>query len=268
MKTFVILLLSLGTLLGIGLYLNGSAPRVITQEQTSASPTSSAGDVQAGGPQIVTPRSEQSLQNATKVIAKRSALSATQAASSDDSSSSGTVDFLLSPQTSYEKKQEAWQKLREAGTLDPVIAELEQRMTNDSRNPKLVTTLGQAYLKKCSVLTDVREQGILAMQADKLFDTALNLDPVNWEARFTKTVALSYWPASLNKADEVIEQFQLLIQQQETQPPQPHFAQSYLWLGQQYEKAGNNENARLVWQQGAERFPGDEKLRSKLAAGH
>jgi tetratricopeptide (TPR) repeat protein len=116
------------------------------------------------------------------------------------------------------------------------------------------------------VISDVREQGILAMQADKLFDTALNLDPANWEARFTKAVSLSYWPASMGKTEEVIQQFTTLIQQQETQTPQAQFADSYIWLGDQYQKAGRNDDAKSVWERGVSLFPDSEKLRGKLTA--
>jgi tetratricopeptide (TPR) repeat protein len=104
------------------------------------------------------------------------------------------------------------------------------------------------------------------MQADKLFDAALSLDAANWEARFTKAVALTYWPPNLNKGEEVIQHFQTLIQQQETQPPQPEFAEPYAWLGEQYQKAGRTEDARTVWQRGATLFPADEKLRTKLTS--
>jgi len=177
-----------------------------------------------------------------------------------------TVDTLVSAQASYAQKQEAWKQLRQAGKLDQAIAELEQRMAANPRAAEYPATLGQAYLQKCAAIQDVREQGILAMQADKVFDAALALDPANWEARFTKAVALSYWPPAMNKGDEVIQHFQTLIQQQETLPQQPQFAQPYAWLGDQYQKAGRTDEARLVWQRGATLFPNDEKLQAKLAA--
>jgi tetratricopeptide (TPR) repeat protein len=177
-----------------------------------------------------------------------------------------SVDTLVSPQASFQQKREAWNQLREAGKLDQAIAELETRMANDPRTAEYPAALGQAYLKKCGTIQDVREQGILAMQADKLFDSALTLDPSNWEARFVKAVGMSYWPPFLNKGGEVIEHFQTLIQQQEAQAPQPHFADTYAWLGEQYAKAGRGEDARTVWQRGAALFPADEKLRTKLAS--
>jgi hypothetical protein len=77
---------------------------------------------------------------------------------------------------------------------------------------------------------------------------------------------MSYWPAALNKGQEVIEQFQILVQQQETQPAQPQFARSYLWLGDQYQKGGHADYAAQVWQRGAALFPENGELKSKLAA--
>jgi len=179
---------------------------------------------------------------------------------------SRTVDVLVATDATYQQKREAWKQLRDSGKLDQAIAELEKRTASDPRSAAYPAALGQAYLQKCGTIKDLREQGILAMQADKVFDTALSLDPLNWEARFTKAVALSYWPPMLNKADEVIQHFQTLIQQQETQAPQPQFAESYAWLGDQYQKAGRSEDARAVWQRGVVLFPADEKLNQKLAS--
>ncbi|PWT89426.1 MAG: hypothetical protein C5B56_07130 [Proteobacteria bacterium] len=177
-----------------------------------------------------------------------------------------TVDTLISAQFTHEQKQAAWKQLQDGGKLDQAITALEQRVAGDPTSPEIVAALGHAYIKKCGMLQDVREQAILAMQADKLFDTALGLDPANWEARFTKAVALSYWPANLNKGEEVIQHFETLVQQQEAQAPQPQFAETYAWLGDQYRKAGRAEDARAIWQRGAELFPSNDGLKTKLAS--
>ena len=189
-----------------------------------------------------------------------------------DSSPNDSPDFnqalgtLLSAQVSFEQKQAAWKQLKDTGKLDQAITELEQRMANDPRSAEYPATLGQAYLRKSETLQDVREMGILAMKADQVFDTALGLDPTNWEARFTKAVALSYWPPMLNKGQEVIDHFQTLIQQQETQAPQPQFAMTYVRLGDQYQKAGNTDYAKQVWQRGTALYPNDQELTAKLAS--
>jgi len=67
-------------------------------------------------------------------------------------------------------------------------------------------------------------------QADQSFDQALNLDPSNWEARFWKAACLSRWPAEMNKSSRVIDNLVTLVEQQETQSPQPQFVQTYVLL--------------------------------------
>src|SRR5581483_7927227 len=103
--------------------------------------------------------------------------------------------------------------------------------------------LAQAYLKACGTTKDVRSQAIWAMQADRDFESALSIDPNNWEARFTRSVAMTFWPADLNKGQEIVNNFNALIQQQEQQPPQPQFAATYDWLGRQSEKMGQADLA-------------------------
>jgi tetratricopeptide (TPR) repeat protein len=176
------------------------------------------------------------------------------------------MDTLVSPHSTYAERQAAWKQLQDSGRLADAAAELEQLMANDPKNALYPSALGQAYLKLCATTTDVRQQAIWAMTADEDFETALNLDPSNWDARYTKTVAMTYWPASLNKGDEVIQQFNTLIAQQEQQPPQPQFAQTYEWLGKQYQKAGQTDAARQVWQRGAALYPDNPSLQNLLAA--
>ena len=175
------------------------------------------------------------------------------------------VETLVSAQSTFEQKQAEWKRLKETGKLEQAIAELEQRAANDPQTAENVVALGVAYLKRAGSIEDAREKAILAMKADQTLENALTLNPSNWEARYTKAVGMSYWPPELNKGQEVIEQFQMLVQQQETQSPQPQFAWSYLWLGEQYQKSGQADYAAQVWQRGAALFPGNEELKSRLA---
>jgi tetratricopeptide (TPR) repeat protein len=185
----------------------------------------------------------------------------------DEALVSQAVEVLVSAQAGHGQKQQAWKQLREQGRLDLAIKTLEQRLAAEPQAAAYPAALGQAYFEKCATLQDLREQAILAMQADKVLDLALNNDPANWEARFTKAVAMSHWPASMNKGPEVVEHFRTLIEQQEAQAPQPHFADSYVLLGEQYQKAGHADYARMVWERGAAMFPTDRGLKQKLAVG-
>jgi len=175
------------------------------------------------------------------------------------------LETLVSPQASFAQRQQAWKQLRDTGKLDEAIAELERAVKTDPSAAEYSAALGQAYLQKLQTTPDTRDQAILAMEADQTFDEALKLDPQNWDARFYKASALSHWPAEMNKSQDVIENFSVLIEQQETQPPQPQFAQSYVRLGEQYQKSGYTDLALEMWQRGAALFPNDEALQAKLA---
>jgi cytochrome c-type biogenesis protein CcmH/NrfG len=176
------------------------------------------------------------------------------------------LQTLVSPQASFAQKQAAWKQLRDTGQLDQAIAQLKQAVKDEPSVAEYSAALGQAYLQKLGTTQDIREQSILAMEADQTFDEALKLDPNSWDARFWKASALAHWPAELNKSQEVMENLSTLIDQQEVRPPQPEYAQSYVLLGEQYLKAGYPGDAKQMWQRGAVLFPQNEALQNKLAS--
>jgi tetratricopeptide (TPR) repeat protein len=269
MKRLMMAVIGVGVLVvGLGWHLNRHTTQAVLPAESVAETAPAPASDATQAVETVASQAEPSAQpSAAPLLAKAASYAAAAPVNPalETSSLSRTVDVLVSPQASYQQKQEAWKQLRESGKLDKAITELEQRTANDPRSADNPAALGHAYLQKCGTIQDLREQGILAMQADKQFDTALNLDSSNWEARFMKAVAMSYWPPNLGKGDEVIQHFQTLIQQQEAQTPQPQFADTYAWLGDQYQKAGHADDARTVWQRGAALFPTDEKLQTKLA---
>lgn len=198
--------------------------------------------------------------------AAASGVAAAPASAIDPDVITRAIDTLLNLESTYGQRQSALRQLIQTGKLDQAIAALEQKRAAEPEVADYAATLGHAYIKKCGATQDVREQATLAMQADKLFDSALSLDVSNWEARFTKAVAMSYWPANLNKGEEVIGHFQTLIQQQELTPAKPEFAETYLWLGDQYHKLGSHEEALAVWQRGTALFPSHQALQNRLTA--
>ncbi len=269
MKTLILAGLGAGTLVGALLWLNKpQTPRASPFEPEAESAPVPAGEAQPR-PDAERASIAQPLRSPPQPVRTFSSTEPVATAAQDSLDKTmvdQSVDMLVSAQTPYSEKQAVWKQLIDSGRLDAAIGELERRMAADPRVAEYPAALGQAYLRKCSILHDVREQGILGMQADKLFDAALSLDPANWEARFTKAVALSYWPASLNKGQEVLQLFQTLIDQQEAQTPQPHFAQSYVWMGDEYAKLGRPDYARTLWERGQGLFPSDEALKQRLSA--
>ena len=180
-----------------------------------------------------------------------------------------TIDNLLSPQLPPRQKREMFDQFRQAGQLDQVIAELKRRAKGDPQIPEIPTTLGQAQLNKVRALHeaggDLNEIGILAMQADQNFNAALKIDPSNWEAQFVKYSTMVYWPPEAARDNEAAQKLSSLIDQQESLPQQPHFAQTYAALGDQYKKIGKPDFAEATWRLGVTKFPNDPTLRKKLA---
>jgi tetratricopeptide (TPR) repeat protein len=181
-----------------------------------------------------------------------------------------TVGQLVSRTTTFQQREAVWHQLNDLEHLDPVIDALKQGATNNPDSPEYQAALGKANLQKAGIVSreggSMNELGILGMTADQNFDAALKIDPSNWDAQFFKAVAMSYWPAEVNKGDEVIQRLSGLIAQQDSQSPQPEFALPYVALGQQYQKLGQNDNALQAWQAGAAKFPNDSTLQQKLAS--
>jgi tetratricopeptide (TPR) repeat protein len=183
---------------------------------------------------------------------------------------SRTIDTLVSPLASFQQKQAAWRQLQAARQLDQVIDALKQGATENPASAAYPAALGQAQLYKAGAVAQdggaLNELGILGMQADQNFDAALKLDPANWEAQFFKAAAMHHWPLELNMGDQVIQRLSSLIDQQETMLPQPQFGQTYVVLGDQYQKMGQPEHAAATWLMGARKFPGHLELQQKVRA--
>jgi tetratricopeptide (TPR) repeat protein len=179
-----------------------------------------------------------------------------------------TVDALLAAR---EGKHAMFEQLRKDGQLEAVIAELQQRAVANPKDAAIPTTLGEAQLNLVRQLHesggDQDQVGILAMQADQSFNTALKIDPKNWEAQFVKASTMFYWPADPTRDASAAQMLSNLIDQQETMPTQsPVFAQTYLALGNQYQKMGKLQEAQATWQLGAQKFPNDPALQQKIHA--
>jgi len=181
--------------------------------------------------------------------------------------SNRAIDNLVSSRSSYQERQATWKQLQDAGGLDQTIAALKAGMASHPNNAAYPAELGVAYINKlmtAKMSGNYNDIAILGMQADQSFDAALKLDPSNWEAQYYKAASMAYWPAEMNKGPEVIQRLSSLIDQQEAMPPQLQFAQIYVLLGEQYQKAGQSDSAIQTWRRGAAKFPGDPTLQKKI----
>ncbi|HEV2318731.1 MAG TPA: hypothetical protein VGV18_03210 [Verrucomicrobiae bacterium] len=172
---------------------------------------------------------------------------------------------------SRDEKHALFQQLLQSGQLDQVVAELQQEEAQNSNDPEIPTTIGEALLNKVRSILEANGNhpndavGILAMQADEDFDAALKIDPKHWEAQFVKASSMYYWPANPQTDSQVVQRLTSLIDQQDTMSPSPAFAQTYLMLGNEYQKIGQPDKALATWQIGAQEYPSDPTLQQKIA---
>ena len=274
MKRLILAVVSVGMIGGATLYLNRqkTAPVSLEEPMAEATSTRTPEDTRSGKAVVVQQTEPQVSGAAADSIQTPLASPVLNDVKPDNATNSTpptafrqAIDILVSPQTSFQQRQAAWKQLRDAGELDQALATLKQGAADNPSSAEYPTALGEAYVYKLQTIRDFHEVSILALQADQSFNTALGIEPTNWEAKFFKAAALSRWPPEMNKGPEVIQQFSNLIDQQEAMPPQPQFAQTYLLLGDQYRKTGQHDYAVQTWRLGLAKFPGDSALQGRIA---
>jgi tetratricopeptide (TPR) repeat protein len=174
---------------------------------------------------------------------------------------------LLDDTLDWDGREKIWERVRESGRLDEVVAMFEARAEERNSDPEAQVDLGHAYLQQIYELGDSPAAGVVAAKADSAYDRALELDERHWEARFSKSIALSFWPPIFGKQQDAIDHFEILLDQQEGGPAEDRFRQSYILLGNLYHQVGQGDNANEVWARGLTLFPDSEELRGKFASG-
>jgi len=200
------------------------------------------------------------------------AVSGAQSAGETDprvQSLAAAVEAVSSSQVGFRARQAIWAQLKASGQLDAAIVALKRMAIDDPKDATVELALGEAEVNQLSAIAQAgapfNEKAILALQADQDFSAALANDPSNWEAQYEKAVALSHWPASLDKGSQVVSLLSGLVSQQATMSPQPEFAETYVALGQQYQASGQSGKALETWQQGLALFPLNANLQGRLA---
>jgi tetratricopeptide (TPR) repeat protein len=267
-KSAVVLVLFCGAIAGAIVYLNQTkspVPPVAPAVNSTSDQPASAVSENVTEPLVPAPvtNAPASVSAAVLVIATTKPDDAAEAIHK-------AVDNLLFAKNGLEKHN-LFQQLIKSGQIDTAIAELKQRAMDNPSDPEIPTTLGEALLNKIRQLhesgnVDTDEMGILAMQADQSFNSALKIDPANYEAQLVKSISQTFWPVNPARDGQVVQTLSGLIDRQETMPVQPDFAQACLYLGNEYQKIGQMEKALATWQLGLQKFPNNSDLRSKVSA--
>ena len=174
------------------------------------------------------------------------------------------VAELLGGELDEAGRNAVWKSLAERGLLEEALAMFEDRVEQDPANPDLRLDLGRAYLEMIQEVGNGPLAGRYATLADEAFDQALELDENHWGARYTKAVALSFWPPMFGKQGAAIEQFELLVAQQAASPIRPEHADTHLWLGNMYRQIGEGDKALEAWRAGAAIFPEHAELAAQI----
>jgi len=174
---------------------------------------------------------------------------------------------LLADDLTDAERQALWAKAHKAGQGGELLAWFEQRAEADQNNADAQADLGGALLQMLFVVPEGPAKGQLAVRADGAFDKALEIDDHHWEARYSKAVSLSFWPAAFGKQQEAINHFETLVTQQaEASSPEDSFASTHLLLGNMYTQIGQPEQAMAAWQSGIALFPENTGLLEQLEA--
>ena len=125
--------------------------------------------------------------------------------------------------------------------------------------------VGLAQVKsRCRLpFADLMGQGALIGQANALLDEALSVDSTHWEARFTLAMHHFHTPEFLGRTPDAVRELETLLRQQGGRA-EPHFAETYVYLGDLYRRTGREAEARALWERGARLFPGDARFGERL----
>jgi vitamin B12 transporter len=103
-------------------------------------------------------------------------------------------------------------------------------------------------------------------EAERELQTVLAAEPEHWTARFTLAQLLRNLPAMFGRGADAVREFERLLAQQGSRVDGPHYALSFMHLGDLHESAGRRSAAVAVWRRGLALFPEHPELMARLAA--
>ncbi len=175
------------------------------------------------------------------------------------------LDSILTREFGDEGERAFWTRIGKLGHTDAVLAAMEKLAKRSPHDAKVQQALAETYVAKSYEIGMGPARIALSAKADAAFDSALAVDETLWGARFGKAIELSKLPSMMGKASAAIEQFEILVGQQEQRRSESRFAQSYFYLGNLYQESGKSVKAAAAWRRGLEFFPDDARLRDQLA---
>ena len=132
------------------------------------------------------------------------------------------------------------------------------------KDPNAYAGLGEA-LSRCAIphanMTTIMS---VVETSSEALQTALQLDPTHWQARFVLAMNNYNMPAFLNRTGDAIRELETLRAQQRDRNDRPYYALTYLYLGDAYKRVGRDADARTAHATGARLFPADAQLQQRV----
>lgn len=180
----------------------------------------------------------------------------------DEEARSEILTALRDPATGASEQSKLWRKLAELGLTDDAIARLREQIKESPRDANLHAMLGNALVTKMRTesLSPVERREV-SKGAMGSFNTALELDPQNWVARFSRAMSNSAAPAFLGRQAVAIKDFETLLEQQKGAAPSPDHAHTYFFLANLQAGSGNTKRAAEVRAEARALFPDDKRFR-------
>lgn len=169
---------------------------------------------------------------------------------------------VMSDQATADEQAKFWAMLREKPEyLADWMKKAEQAVAERPRDKEAHRQLAEVYLAKLMTVPDGIEKGIWSSKMIGEDKAILDIDPNDWDARFSVATNYTFWPEQFNKRPDAIKEFETLRKVQESQTPEAKHAQTYLQLRLLYLKDGRSDDAKAVLEEGLRRFPDDEELK-------
>jgi len=169
---------------------------------------------------------------------------------------------LRSKETTASEQSKLWRRLGGLGMADEAIAAIRAELKVTPRDADLHTMLGNALVTKMRTeKLNPLERRAASMEAMSEFNTALDIDPQNWTARFSRAMSNSNAPAFLGLQTVAIKDFETLVEQQKASPASKDHAHTYFFLSNLHQGSGNTERANAVRAEARELFPDDPRFK-------
>ena len=108
-------------------------------------------------------------------------------------------------------------------------------------------------------------KGKLSGDAVELLQAALAIDSTHWSGRYSLAMNFYHTPEFLGRTNDAIREFERLVAQQGTRANPPIYAQSYVRLGDLYQRRKRTADAQAMWRRGIALFPDNQALRDRIA---